>query len=303
MAVQVPAPARMHRRFFDPGHYRIIIFDQRGAGRSRPHGDLTDNTTPHLVADMEKLRAHLGIEKWVVFGGSWGSTLALAYAEMYPARCCSAGIARNIPVGSQARNRLVSVRHALCPSRSLAPLGRRIYLRNAERSNLLRRLFDAPEQSGPVDPHAGGPPLEHLTKVPAPPRCCQAASTGLAHFSEECCTGPCAIEAHYFRHAGILGDGESLLANRGDLARVARRHRAGTLRHGVPDHYRRRVAPGVAGSAVQRRARRRSLRLGARNPRRAGLSHGTSQGRTGALVNVTGQGRLTSRPGPATPDR
>jgi proline iminopeptidase len=76
-----------HRRFFDPQHYRIIIFDQRGAGRSTPLGSLVDNTTQHLVADMEVLRRHLGIERWMLFGGSWGSTLALAYAETHPARC------------------------------------------------------------------------------------------------------------------------------------------------------------------------------------------------------------------------
>jgi proline iminopeptidase len=76
-----------HRRFFDPQHYRIIIFDQRGAGRSTPLGSLADNTTAHLVVDMEALRRHLGIERWVLFGGSWGSTLALAYAEAHPERC------------------------------------------------------------------------------------------------------------------------------------------------------------------------------------------------------------------------
>ena len=70
-----------HRQFFDPEAYRIVIFDQRGAGRSTPLGELRDNTTPHLIADMETLRKHLGIERWIVFGGSWGSTLALAYAE------------------------------------------------------------------------------------------------------------------------------------------------------------------------------------------------------------------------------
>ncbi|MCH7931826.1 MAG: prolyl aminopeptidase [Proteobacteria bacterium] len=75
-----------HRRFFDPGHYRIVIFDQRGAGRSTPLGELTDNTTPHLVADIERLRETLGIERWIVFGGSWGSTLALAYAQSHPER-------------------------------------------------------------------------------------------------------------------------------------------------------------------------------------------------------------------------
>jgi len=72
------------RRYFDPSRYRIILFDQRGCGKSRPHADLTDNTTWHLVEDMEKLRRHLGIERWQVFGGSWGSTLAMAYAETHP---------------------------------------------------------------------------------------------------------------------------------------------------------------------------------------------------------------------------
>jgi len=72
------------RCFHDPAKYRIVLFDQRGAGRSTPHADLVDNTTWHLVADIEQLRTHLGIERWQVFGGSWGSTLALAYAETHP---------------------------------------------------------------------------------------------------------------------------------------------------------------------------------------------------------------------------
>lgn len=77
--------ARM-RRFFDPARYRIVLFDQRGCGRSRPHASLVDNTTWHLVADIERLREHLSIDRWQVFGGSWGSTLALAYAETHPQR-------------------------------------------------------------------------------------------------------------------------------------------------------------------------------------------------------------------------
>jgi proline iminopeptidase len=72
------------RRFFDPERYRIVVFDQRGSGRSRPHASLQANTTWHLVADMELLRRHLEIRRWLVFGGSWGSTLALAYAETHP---------------------------------------------------------------------------------------------------------------------------------------------------------------------------------------------------------------------------
>jgi proline iminopeptidase len=74
------------RRFFDPDAYRIVLFDQRGSGRSTPHANLEDNTTWHLVQDIETLREHLGIERWQVFGGSWGSTLALAYAQKHPER-------------------------------------------------------------------------------------------------------------------------------------------------------------------------------------------------------------------------
>lgn len=79
----------VHRRFFDPDFYRIIIFDQRGAGRSHPLGSLQNNTLPHLVGDMEQLREHLRVDRWHLFGGSWGSTLSLAYALEYPQHCIS----------------------------------------------------------------------------------------------------------------------------------------------------------------------------------------------------------------------
>jgi proline iminopeptidase len=75
-----------HRRFFDPARYRIVLFDQRGAGQSTPFAELIDNTTAHLIADIETIREQLEIERWVVFGGSWGSTLALAYAQAHPQR-------------------------------------------------------------------------------------------------------------------------------------------------------------------------------------------------------------------------
>jgi len=84
-----------HRRFFDPDRYRLILFDQRGCGRSRPHAELADNTTWHLVDDIERIREFLGIDQWLVFGGSWGSTLGLAYAEAHPERV-SALILRGI---------------------------------------------------------------------------------------------------------------------------------------------------------------------------------------------------------------
>ena len=75
-----------HRRFFDPARWHAVLFDQRGAGQSTPFASLDANTTPDLIADIERIREHLGIERWLVFGGSWGSTLALAYAEAHPAR-------------------------------------------------------------------------------------------------------------------------------------------------------------------------------------------------------------------------
>jgi proline iminopeptidase len=77
----------LYRQYFDPAQWRIVLFDQRGAGKSTPYADLRENTTWDLVEDIEKLRRHLGLDAWAVFGGSWGSTLALAYSETHPERC------------------------------------------------------------------------------------------------------------------------------------------------------------------------------------------------------------------------
>ncbi|MEO6625129.1 MAG: prolyl aminopeptidase, partial [Burkholderiaceae bacterium] len=77
----------LHRQFFDPAYYRIVLFDQRGAGKSTPLGETRNNTTLLLIDDIERLRVMLGVERWLVFGGSWGSTLALAYGQTHPERC------------------------------------------------------------------------------------------------------------------------------------------------------------------------------------------------------------------------
>jgi proline iminopeptidase len=90
-----------HRRFFDPAFYRVVLFDQRGCGRSTPRGETASNTTVDLVDDLERLRAHLSIERWMLFGGSWGSTLALAYAQRHVARV-SAMVLRGVFLGSPA---------------------------------------------------------------------------------------------------------------------------------------------------------------------------------------------------------
>lgn len=92
-----------HRRFFDASAYRIVLLDQRGAGRSTPLGEFRRNTTQLLVEDLERLRDLLGIERWLVFGGSWGSTLALAYGQAHPERCLGF-ILRGIYLGSKAEN-------------------------------------------------------------------------------------------------------------------------------------------------------------------------------------------------------
>lgn len=91
----------MMRRFFDPSVYRVVLFDQRGCGRSRPHASIEANTTAHLLADIEAIRALLGIERWVLFGGSWGATLALAYAQAHPDRAAYL-VLRGVFMGTSA---------------------------------------------------------------------------------------------------------------------------------------------------------------------------------------------------------
>jgi len=93
--------AASHRQFFDPAHYRIVLFDQRGSGKSTPLGEARQNSTQLLVDDIERLRELMGIEDWLIFGGSWGSTLALAYGQAHPQRC-TGFILRGIFLGTQA---------------------------------------------------------------------------------------------------------------------------------------------------------------------------------------------------------
>jgi proline iminopeptidase len=141
-----------HRRFFDPARYRIVLHDQRGAGKSTPFGEMTDNMTQHLVADIERLRVALGIDRWVVFGGSWGSTLALAYAQAHPDRCLGV-ILRGIFLG--AEREIDWFMHGV---RELSPVAWREFaalIPSEEQSNLLsayyRRLSDPdPAVNGPA---------------------------------------------------------------------------------------------------------------------------------------------------------
>lgn len=184
-----------HRRFFDPQHYRIVVFDQRGAGRSTPLGALADNTTRHLVADMELLRRHLGIERWAVFGGSWGSTLALAYAEAHASRCLGL-VLRGIFLC-----RRTEVDWFLYGIRTVFPEAWRNFagfVPEAERGDLLaayyRRLTD-PEPAVHMPAARAWSTYEGAcsTLLPSP-------DTVAAFGEDRMALGLARIEAHYFRH-------------------------------------------------------------------------------------------------------
>jgi proline iminopeptidase len=184
-----------HRRFFDPQHYRIIVFDQRGAGRSTPLGAIADNTTQHLVGDLEQLREHLAIERWAVFGGSWGSTLALAYAQAHSAHCTGI-ILRGIFLCRRAE-----VDWFLYGMRSIFPEAWRAFagfLPEAERHDLLnfyyRRLTD-PDPAVHMPAARAWSTYEGAcsTLLPSP-------DTVAAFGEDRMALGLARIEAHYFLH-------------------------------------------------------------------------------------------------------
>ena len=203
-----------HRRFFDPAHYRIIIFDQRGAGRSKPLGELKDNTTAHLIADIERLREHLGVKRWLVFGGSWGATLGLAYAEAHPERCLGL-VLRGIFL---CRKREIDwFLHGL---RTIFPETWRAFaefLPQAERSDLLasyyRRLTDP-------DPAVHMPAARAWSAYEGACSTLLPSPETVAEFSEDrMALGLARIEAHYFVNGIFMQEG-AVLANASRLADV-----------------------------------------------------------------------------------
>jgi proline iminopeptidase len=199
--------AAAHRRFFDPALYRIVIFDQRGAGRSTPLGEITDNTTPLLVADIEKLREHLGIKSWVVFGGSWGSTLALAYGEFHPERCTGL-ILRGIFLCRKSE-----IDWFLYELRNLFPEAWRAFsdpIPAAERGDLLSAYYSRltnpdPAVHMPAARTWGTYEGSCSTLMPSPET--------VAYFAGDVVSlGLARIEAHYFKHDIFLPE-NYLLAN------------------------------------------------------------------------------------------
>jgi len=200
-----------HRRFFDPVHYRLAVFDQRGAGRSTPLGELAANTTQHLIGDIEALREHLGVERWLVFGGSWGSTLALAYAETHPERVTGL-VLRGIFL---CRRR--EIEWFLYGMRWIYPeTWRRFaeHLPEGERDDLLhsyhRRLID-PDPAVHLPAARAWSTYEGAcsTLLPSP-------ETVAAFGQDTMALGLARIEAHYFVNDIFMEDG-ALLANVGRL--------------------------------------------------------------------------------------
>jgi len=206
------APA--HRRFFDPAHYRIVIFDQRGAGRSTPLGELRDNTTPRLVADIERLRAHLGIDRWLVFGGSWGSTLALAYGETHPERCAGL-ILRGIFLCRQSE-----IDWFLYGLRNLFPEAWHAYagaIPENERGDLLAAYY---QRLTDPDPKVHMPAARAWSIYEGSCSTLLPSAETVAYFAGDVVAlGLSRIEAHYFRH-GIFLPENSLLNNIGRVRNI-----------------------------------------------------------------------------------
>ncbi|RVT98979.1 prolyl aminopeptidase [Rhodovarius crocodyli] len=204
----------VHRRFFDPAHWRLIIFDQRGAGRSKPLGSLAENTTPHLVADIEVLRNFLGIQKWLLFGGSWGSTLAIAYAQAHPERVIGA-VLRGIFLG-----RDTEVEWFLNGLRRVFPdawTQFAEFIPEEERDDLLgaylRRLTNPdPSVHLPAARVWSGYEGSCSTLLPSP-------DTVASFAQDRTALGLARIEAHYFAHKLFLPEG-GLLAHMDRVANI-----------------------------------------------------------------------------------
>jgi len=202
------------RRYYDPAFYHIVLYDQRGAGQSTPLGELTENTTQHLVADLERLRLHLAVERWLVFGGSWGSTLALAYAEAHPQRVLGL-VLRGIFLA-----RAGEIRWFMHDMRFVFPEAWRAFagfLPETDRTDILAayyRLLTHPD------------PAVHLPAAHAWSLYESSCSTLLpdpelvAHFDADAAALAIArIEAHYFMN-GLFLSADTLLRSVGRLRQI-----------------------------------------------------------------------------------
>ena len=204
----------VHRRFFDPIAFRVVLFDQRGAGRSRPLGQTAGNTTPDLVADIEQLRAHLGIGSWLLFGGSWGSTLAIAYAQAHPARVAGA-VLRGIFLGSPREvDWFLYGLARFFPDAWAAFAG---HVAPEERGDLLAAYHA--RLSSP-DPAVHMPAARAWSLYEGSCSTLLPSPEAVVSFAEDrTALGLARIEAHYFRNGSFLPDG-GLVAGMGRIAHI-----------------------------------------------------------------------------------
>lgn len=196
----------VHRRFFDPAYWRIVIYDQRGGGRSTPLAEVTANSPAHLVADIELLRRELGVESWLVFGGSWGSTLALLYAQAHPERCLGLILRGVFLARSSEIDWFLYGLAAIFPEAWRAFSG---FIPEAERGDLLdayhRRLTDS-------DPRVHMPAARAWSLYEGACSTLLPNPETIAAFGEDrLALGLARIEAHFFTHY-LLADDDDLVA-------------------------------------------------------------------------------------------
>jgi len=192
----------VHRRFFDPGIWRVVIFDQRGAGRSRPLGSLAANTTPHLVEDIESLRQFLGIKRFLLFGGSWGSTLALAYAQSHPEAVIGA-VLRGIFLGRPAEVEWFLYGLARIFPDAHAAFSQ--FLPASERHDLLAGYF---KRLADPNPDIHGPAARAWSIYEGSCSTLLPSFEAVSAFAQDrTAIGLARIEAHYFAHGLFLPPG------------------------------------------------------------------------------------------------
>lgn len=201
-----------HRRFFDPAHYRIVLFDQRGAGKSTPAAELKNNTTALLIDDIEMLRRLLEVDQWLVFGGSWGATLALAYGQTHPQRCLGF-VLRGIFLCTQAE--IAWFLHGMARFFPQAHQSFVAQIPIAERADLLqayaKRLFSA-------DPQLSLPAARRWAQYEAACSYLHPRQSGTDEvWDDQASLKLARLEAHYLSHGGFMDD-DQLINN---MARIA----------------------------------------------------------------------------------
>ncbi|MQX36573.1 prolyl aminopeptidase [Roseospira navarrensis] len=223
--------APSYRRFFNPTRHRAVLFDQRGCGRSAPRADITANTTWHLVADIERLREHLGIARWHVVGGSWGSTLALAYGQAHPEHCLGFVLRGIFLFRAQEVDWFLNGMGVFFPEARAAFLD---FLPEEERASPLesyyRRLCDP-------HPSVHGPAAVAWSRYE---ESCSRLVPRLGENSAAACLPLARMEAHYMMHHGFMDEAQLLR----DVGRIA--HLPATLIQGRYDM----VCPPVTAQAL-----------------------------------------------------